>query len=263
MVESNKGRSEQKKTSVEKRKEAKATTLKILAFRSGNECAFEGCGEKLASIYDSGTKGEAAHICAASSGGPRYDPNMTNEERNSIDNLMYLCPNHHKEIDKVNPRGYRAEVLRAMKENHEKRVQEHHFSRVNFEELEEVTKYIVGCSASDNPYNFDKINIQEKINKNLLSSENASMIKSALQQSKKVEYFLNQKAEKDDIDFPNKLRAGFGVEYYQLYRKGKRGHDLFEGMCDFTRRVFIGMSMQYAAIAVLAYFFETCDLFEK
>lgn len=35
--------------------------------------------------------GEAAHICAAARGGPRYNENMTSEERSSADNGIWLC----------------------------------------------------------------------------------------------------------------------------------------------------------------------------
>ncbi len=35
--------------------------------------------------------GEAAHITAASPGGPRYDPSLSPEQRSSIDNAIWLC----------------------------------------------------------------------------------------------------------------------------------------------------------------------------
>lgn len=44
--------------------------------------------------------GEAAHICAASPGGARYDPRMTKDERSSIDNGIWLCANCAGLIDK-------------------------------------------------------------------------------------------------------------------------------------------------------------------
>jgi hypothetical protein len=43
--------------------------------------------------------GVAAHICAASPGGKRYDPNMTREERSSIGNGIWLCQICAKLID--------------------------------------------------------------------------------------------------------------------------------------------------------------------
>lgn len=43
--------------------------------------------------------GVAAHITAAARGGPRYDPTQTPEERRSVDNALWVCQKHAKEID--------------------------------------------------------------------------------------------------------------------------------------------------------------------
>ena len=43
--------------------------------------------------------GVAAHICAASPGGPRYDETMTKQERKSMDNGIWLCQSCAKLID--------------------------------------------------------------------------------------------------------------------------------------------------------------------
>lgn len=64
--------------------------------------------------------GVAAHICAAAPGGPRYDPNMTKEERSSQDNGIWLCSNCSKIIDR-DPKRYTVEILKEMKKNAEER----------------------------------------------------------------------------------------------------------------------------------------------
>ena len=43
--------------------------------------------------------GVAAHICAASPNGPRYDPTMTPDQRRSPDNCIWLCQLHAKAVD--------------------------------------------------------------------------------------------------------------------------------------------------------------------
>ena len=58
-----------------------------------------------------GNQSNLAHINAASEKGPRYDPNQTEEERHSIDNLMLLCLSCHNLIDE-NPDDFTAEKLR-------------------------------------------------------------------------------------------------------------------------------------------------------
>jgi hypothetical protein len=66
--------------------------------------------------------GKVAHITAASEGGPRYDPNMTKEERTSVDNGILLCSNCADEIDKNNGADFPAETLRSWKSDHEKKI---------------------------------------------------------------------------------------------------------------------------------------------
>src|SRR6476646_9851658 len=58
--------------------------------------------------------GVAAHITAASPGGPRYDPNLTNEERQSIHNGIWLCQKCAKLVDN-DPTRYTVEVLKDWK----------------------------------------------------------------------------------------------------------------------------------------------------
>ena len=43
--------------------------------------------------------GFAAHIMAASPGGPRYDPRLTSDERRDQKNGIWLCGTHAKLID--------------------------------------------------------------------------------------------------------------------------------------------------------------------
>ena len=62
--------------------------------------------------------GVAAHIHAAAPNGPRFDENMTTEERMSIDNGIWLCQSCSNLIDKDIKR-YTSELLLAWKETAE------------------------------------------------------------------------------------------------------------------------------------------------
>lgn len=62
--------------------------------------------------------GVAAHITAASSGGPRFDPFLTSEKRSSIRNGIWLCQNCAKLIDSDETR-YTMELLLEWKESAE------------------------------------------------------------------------------------------------------------------------------------------------
>jgi len=74
-------------------------TKLLLAFRSGDRCAFPDCGIALTIEGGQGNPsviGEAAHIAGEREGSARYDPSMTDEQRNHYNNLIYLCPTHHR-----------------------------------------------------------------------------------------------------------------------------------------------------------------------
>lgn len=58
--------------------------------------------------------GEAAHIHAASAGGPRYLATMGTEERRSIDNALWLCSICHIKVDR-NPHQFDAALLKDWK----------------------------------------------------------------------------------------------------------------------------------------------------
>ena len=62
--------------------------------------------------------GEAAHITAASPGGPRYDPSLSSKQRSSIDNAIWLCAACATLIDRDLDR-FTISVLREWREHAE------------------------------------------------------------------------------------------------------------------------------------------------
>src|SRR5258708_36503949 len=81
-------------------------TKRRLAARAGFRCSFPGCSVPTVGPSDETTSatilsGEACHIAAAA-GGPgarRFNPMMTEEERKSIDNGIWLCNRHSQIVD--------------------------------------------------------------------------------------------------------------------------------------------------------------------
>lgn len=67
--------------------------------------------------------GDCAHITAASMGGPRYDPGVSPDERNSPANAIWLCATCHRRVDS-DPSGFSADVLRQWKSDHEEYVKQ-------------------------------------------------------------------------------------------------------------------------------------------
>lgn len=88
-------------------------TIKRLFIESGRRCAFPGCETPL--VLESGEIiGEICHIRARNARGPRHDRNQSEAQRQGYDNLLLLCPTHHRVID-AQPAAYTVEVLQEMK----------------------------------------------------------------------------------------------------------------------------------------------------
>jgi len=94
-------------------------TVKRLFALSSNCCAFTECD--LPIVEESGTvTGKICHIKARKEGGPRYDPNQTNKERHSFDNLILMCARHSQLID-FEHKKYTVDSLHEMKNVRERK----------------------------------------------------------------------------------------------------------------------------------------------
>lgn len=100
------------------RKQISETVKKKLFVLSGNQCCFPGCTEKVYNREDEVLLGEMCHIRAVNPSGARYDADLPEEELNSFDNLLVMCPTHHTTIDS-NEKKYTVEVLLQFKSEHE------------------------------------------------------------------------------------------------------------------------------------------------
>jgi hypothetical protein len=89
-----------------------------LAGRAGNVCSNPNCGQPTSGPSEAAKAvtnvGVAAHITAASVGGPRYNPSLTQEERSDFDNVVWLCQKCSKAVDD-DPITYTEKVLRDWK----------------------------------------------------------------------------------------------------------------------------------------------------
>lgn len=91
---------------------------------SGSKCAI--CKEELFPVNADGKTfniGEECHIISKTPNGPRHIPNYGDYD--SYENLLLLCPKHHKEIDdSSNVAQYPVQYLRQIKSEHENWVRE-------------------------------------------------------------------------------------------------------------------------------------------
>lgn len=95
-----------------------AATITTLAKRVGYLCSNPQCRDRTSGPHSQDDKsvilGEAAHICAASSGGVRYDATMTADERKSASNGIWLCRKCARLID-VDGNRFSTELLQEWK----------------------------------------------------------------------------------------------------------------------------------------------------
>lgn len=89
-----------------------------VAMQAAWRCQFAGCGKDLSTHFATGAKGNfsyLAHIVASSPEGPRGDPVQSARLASSEENVMLLCDECHRLIDRVAPSQYSAQTLREMK----------------------------------------------------------------------------------------------------------------------------------------------------
>jgi len=229
-------------------------------------CAFPKCGKHLtydAKAGDDTYVGEAAHIRGEKPTAARYDGSMTQDARDNVRNLIYLCTDHHTIIDKVEA-DWPVATLEALKSNHESQVREameEAFADVAFPELQNAVSWVTSQKPLPNG-TFELMAPDEKIKKNALSNGARHTIAAGLSSRPTVSAYVEAEAQLDS-DFPERLKAGFLEEYYRLRKNGHKGDELFELMCAFAQRGMRRQGDRSAGIAVLIYLFEICDVFDK
>ena len=105
------------------RDEFSQQTKEKLSMRAGYRCSKPDCMSPTrgAASDDDGTIniGVAAHITAASPGGPRYDAALTSDQRKQHSNGIWLCETHAKLIDS-DEKYFTLELLHTWKSEAEK-----------------------------------------------------------------------------------------------------------------------------------------------
>jgi len=244
-----------------------AGTKNILAMRSGNRCALPDCGQALAFDSDDGsplTVGEAAHIAGRRPGSARHDPEMNDRERDAVANLVYVCRNCHRRIDQ-DVESYSVERLHGIKASHEAKVKaamDAAFATVGFAELQELVEHFSSTPPTAIDSSLVLLPPDAKIKKNDLGPDSQHIITMGLAISSTIRTFVSQ-IESDDPDWSARLKNGFVTEYLRLRKEGHRGDELFELMSAYSTRGFDRATTQCAAISVLVYMFEACEVFER
>lgn len=98
----------------------------ILWGKAAGRCEYRGCNKEL--FRDALTQSEfnqayIAHIIADVPGGPRGDATKSELLKNDLSNLMLMCDEHHRLIDKVEVEKHTVDLLMTMKKEHEDRIE--------------------------------------------------------------------------------------------------------------------------------------------
>lgn len=243
--------------------------LKLLWGRAAARCAFPECRVLCAADATPGDPaavlGEIAHIIAHSDGGPRSDASLRGEERDRYANLILLCPAHHAHVDKQ-PNTFTADMLRRWKEEHERWVNERlarEMPEVGFSELEQITRGLLAASSSQ-VQDLVLTEPAEKLEKNRLGPKVRFTLTMGLSKVHEVRDYVERATPLLGPEFPDRLKAGFLNKYRELHGAGLQGDALFEALRDFaappSKRSF---NEQAAGLAVLAYLFQACEVFER
>ena len=242
--------------------------VKQLFALSAGRCAFPGC--LVECIVDETAQdaahniGKIAHIEAHSDDGPRANPTLSEEQRDCYNNWILLCANCHDKVD-GQPNTFTVADLKKWKRDHEKLVKDNlasSMTNVTFVELEFITNAIAQSTEIIPATDLSSIPIKDKMKRNDLSDEVGHHLRLGLMQAELVSNYISKAAQMQD-DFPEKLKAGFLSEYDRLKAIGYSGDSLFFCLFDFAGGKHSEHIKRAAGLAVLAYLFQICEVFEK
>lgn len=240
-----------------------STTKIILYGNAAGRCCI--CNRVLTSFEEEELNptnvGEVAHIVPLDEEDDRYDPNYPVNKLNDYDNLILVCSNCHKDIDKR--QLYSVDELQKIKKEHQKKVNfrlQEEMTDISYKELKIICEFVI-----ENDIDIDEdlfvIPIQEKINKNKLSRV-IPKIQLGLSQVPLVKQYIISIGQFDQ-GFVRRLRNNFIYKYKEGLAIGLQADDLFDYLVEFACQSHIEDNYKAASIAVLVYFFEACDVFEK
>jgi hypothetical protein len=165
----------------------------------------------------------------------------------------------------VQPNTYSISQLRAWKSDHEGWVKDRlcdEMPQITSAELEIVCRGIVASPLIGTASTFSVTPPAEKMRRNGLTDRVHFGLTLGLAKAKEVAAFVSEMAQLDP-SFPERLRAGFIAQYNSLRSEGGQGDDLFEGMVAYACSGTSEFSRRAAGLAVLAYLFELCEVFER
>lgn len=206
---------------VNKARQYKPSTVRRLDILSGNQCASPDCTRKLIARDGETIVSKICHIEADSPDGPRYNENMTDDERRHYNNLVLLCDECHRIIDnKENESNYSVQLLKSWKTNHENLVQQNLFIKKPLL-LNQVINAISDIDFDENESSLDEqtnsFNISEKIENNSIK-RNKSLIEGYSKYYGKINSLYSELEKQGSFKKEKLLR---NIELLYIKTKGK------------------------------------------
>jgi hypothetical protein len=246
-------------------------TLGLLWGNSGNICAFPGCNQILTKQKTANDNsivvGEIAHIVAVGEKypiTPRPDRNFPREDLNKYENLILLCPTHHTIVDKQ-PNTYSVDDLikwKSFREDEHLRGIYEGYQNLGFVELEQILKAIPLAEQGASDPDFNLLGIREKIKKNQLSPQAEKLLKFGYQSLNQVDSYIEGLASVD-TSYPERLKSGFINLYKEIVNTKLQGDALLLALKERIVSNRTDTLLQAAALSVILYYFEKCEIFEK
>ena len=189
----------------------------ILWGKAAGRCQYRGCN---ACLYrDTLTQAEfntayIAHIIADSPDGPRGDDELSEKLKADISNIMLMCDDHHRLIDKADIAGHSVSLLQEMKKEHEERIDRISAINTNMQSHIVIYKANVGVHTPEMSY--------ESLREFLLPSHYSAM-------NRAIDLSLSNSPmrDQDEIFWSSELtnlETQFREQLLPLLRKGEIKH---------------------------------------
>lgn len=158
--------------------------------------------------------GIAAHICAASPKGPRYDKSMSTKARKSIDNAIWLCSNCSIDIDRDEER-YTVDILEKWKQEAENSARRELGKKLpsNTDTIDAVVAALTGCPKS---YMAEAIPNVHKATKKSLESLDPRFFVETTYKPNKTQV---QISAREPVSLPVKIRKESAKEYLEKHKQ--------------------------------------------
>lgn len=134
---------------------------------------------------------------------------------------------------------------------------------IGFAELETVMGFVMDTDSSATPEaDFTDLDPEKKLQLNELSNEVRDLLTQGLRKAQLVDAYVKHTA-KMHPRFPERLANGFKRRFESEEARGLKGDELFHSLLRFASHDSRDVRRQLAALSVLTYLFNICEVFRK